>query len=155
MTIHLGGKIVVGLDGSERAAGVLAAAAKLAETFGAELLLVRALSVPYDLPAEALKLSPDKLEGILEARAKLDLEEQTKLLPKTVRTRSIVRPGSPWEILCEVAREASATLIVIGSHGYGGLDRILGTTAARVVNHADRSVFVVRAPTPEKEASHG
>ena len=35
-------------------------------------------------------------------------------------------------------------MIVIGSHGYGGLDRILGTTAARVVNHALCSVFVVR-----------
>ena len=34
---------------------------------------------------------------------------------------------------------------MIGSHGYGGLDRILGTTAARVVNHALCSVFVVRA----------
>jgi len=33
---------------------------------------------------------------------------------------------------------------VIGSHGYGGLDRLLGTTAARVVNHADRNVLIVR-----------
>jgi nucleotide-binding universal stress UspA family protein len=36
-------------------------------------------------------------------------------------------------------------LIVIGSHGYDALDRLLGTTAAKVVNHADRSVLVVRA----------
>jgi nucleotide-binding universal stress UspA family protein len=42
------------------------------------------------------------------------------------------------------ARAIGADLIVIGSHGYGGLDRVLGTTAARVVNHADRSVLVVR-----------
>jgi nucleotide-binding universal stress UspA family protein len=35
-------------------------------------------------------------------------------------------------------------LIVIGSHGYGALDHVLGTTAAKVVNHADRSVLVVR-----------
>jgi nucleotide-binding universal stress UspA family protein len=31
-----------------------------------------------------------------------------------------------------------------GSHGSGGLDRILGTTAAKVVDHADRNVRVVR-----------
>ena len=37
-------------------------------------------------------------------------------------------------------------LIVIGSHGYGGIDRVIGTTAAKVVNHADRSVLVVRSP---------
>ena len=35
-------------------------------------------------------------------------------------------------------------LIVIGSHGYGAIDRVLGTTAAKVVNHADRTVLVVR-----------
>ena len=38
-------------------------------------------------------------------------------------------------------------LIVIGSHGYGGIDHLLGTTAARVVNHADRPVLVVRGPS--------
>jgi hypothetical protein len=35
---------------------------------------------------------------------------------------------------------------VIGAHGYGVIDRVLGTTAVKVVNHLDRSVFVVRAP---------
>jgi nucleotide-binding universal stress UspA family protein len=44
-------------------------------------------------------------------------------------------------------------LIVIGAHGYGIVDRILGTTAGRVVNHADRSVLVVRAtPTAPAKA---
>ena len=36
-------------------------------------------------------------------------------------------------------------LIVIGSHGYSGIDRLIGTTAAKVVNHAKQSVLVVRA----------
>ena len=35
-------------------------------------------------------------------------------------------------------------MIVIGSHGYDTLDKVLGTTAAKIVNHADRSVLVVR-----------
>jgi nucleotide-binding universal stress UspA family protein len=35
---------------------------------------------------------------------------------------------------------------VIGAHGYGKLDRMLGTTAAKVVNHADRNVLIVRDP---------
>lgn len=44
------------------------------------------------------------------------------------------------------ATEHTADVIFIGSHGYCGLDRLLGTTAAKVVNHATCSVFVVRAP---------
>jgi nucleotide-binding universal stress UspA family protein len=43
-----------------------------------------------------------------------------------------------------VARELSVDLIAIGSHGYSPVDHVLGTTAAKVVNHADRSVLVVR-----------
>jgi nucleotide-binding universal stress UspA family protein len=35
-------------------------------------------------------------------------------------------------------------MIVIGSHDYRLIDRIIGTTAAKVVNHADRPVLVVR-----------
>jgi nucleotide-binding universal stress UspA family protein len=30
--------------------------------------------------------------------------------------------------------------------GFGKLDRLLGTTAAKVVNHTDKSVLVVRTP---------
>jgi len=48
------------------------------------------------------------------------------------------------DVICRTARELDADLIVIGSHGYGGIDRVLATTAARVVNHADRSVLVAR-----------
>ena len=52
--------------------------------------------------------------------------------------------GVPWDTICTVAKEDNVDLIVIGSHGYDILDRIVGTTAAKVVNHADRSVLVVR-----------
>lgn len=50
-----------------------------------------------------------------------------------------------WQGVCEAAHATRADLIVIGSHGYGGLDRVLGTTAAKVVNHAEGSVLVVKA----------
>jgi universal stress protein F len=52
--------------------------------------------------------------------------------------------ATPWDGICRAGREEAADLIAIGSHGYGGLDRLLGTTAAKVVNHADRNVLVVR-----------
>jgi len=53
--------------------------------------------------------------------------------------------GTAWDAICRVAQEEAVDLIVIGSHGYGALDRFIGTTAAKVVNHADRSVLIVRA----------
>ena len=57
--------------------------------------------------------------------------------------------AAPWLPICAAARAYDANLIVVGSHDKHGLsDRLLGTTAANVVNRADRSVLVVRHPSP-------
>ncbi len=55
-----------------------------------------------------------------------------------------MRVGFPWDVVNDVAKRREARLIVIGSHGYHGWDRVLGTTAARIVNLADRGVLIVR-----------
>ena len=63
--------------------------------------------------------------------------------------------GSPWDGICRTAIEQDADPIVLGSRGYGTLERLLGTTAAKVVNHADRPVMVVRPKStaiPKTEA---
>lgn len=155
MTIQTGGKIVVGLDGSPRAAHVLESAIQLARPFKAELVLVRAVTIPLEMPAEAFEVSPDKVVQILETNARTNLDARRKDVPGDLRVREIVRTGVGWQVVCAVAREENADLIVIGSHGYSGLDRILGTTAERVVDHADRPVLVVRETPKKKESSHG
>ncbi len=65
--------------------------------------------------------------------------------PRALVGEPIARAGEPARLILEVGDELNAALIVIGSHGYKGLDRILGTTAAHVVNHAKRNVLVVHA----------
>lgn len=47
--------------------------------------------------------------------------------------------------ICRVAKEARASLIVVGSHGRTGvLRRLLGSVAEAIVRHAPCSVYVVR-----------
>lgn len=47
--------------------------------------------------------------------------------------------------ICKIAKEARASLIVLGSHGRTGmLRRLLGSVAEATVRHAPCSVFVVR-----------
>ena len=132
--------IVVGLDGSEHQDVVLKAA--LAEE--GQLLLVRAVTLPVEVPNALLAVSPDSVGPLLEKAAMQDLERMAKLIPADRLSKVRVEVGTPWRTLCDIARASNAGLIVIGSHGYGGLDRLLGTTAARVVNHAPCSVLVVR-----------
>jgi nucleotide-binding universal stress UspA family protein len=55
----------------------------------------------------------------------------------------IVVEGDPWRRILDIAQELDVDLIVAGSHRYHGLDRFLGTTAAKLVNHADRNVRIV------------
>lgn len=52
--------------------------------------------------------------------------------------------GVPSEVICSTAEAIDADLIVIGTHGFSTLDRLIGTTAAKVVNRALSSVLVVR-----------
>jgi nucleotide-binding universal stress UspA family protein len=136
-------QVLVALDSSERATQVLAAAARIGERMGGKLLLLRAVSIPTELPSEAYAMSPDELVVSLRDRA---LREVTALAAAVGGPPVLVEVGTPWQVICRVARERDAALIVLGSHGFSGIDHVLGTTAAKVVNHADRSVLIVRAP---------
>ncbi|HEY2972019.1 MAG TPA: universal stress protein [Pyrinomonadaceae bacterium] len=56
-----------------------------------------------------------------------------------------VRHGDPRSVIIDEATEWQADLIVIGSHGYTGIKRLLlGSVAQSVVSHAPCSVEVVR-----------
>lgn len=143
-------RVLAGLDGSPREPLVLAAAQDLALRFDASLVLVRAVAPPPDVPAEAWSNPNRTVKEHLEGEARAGLESSARRLCEAARASCTLEVvvAAPWQALCMCAEAREADLIVIGSHGYGGLDRILGTTAARVVNHAPCSVFVVRASEP-------
>ncbi len=137
-------RILVGLDASERAAGVLETAAELARRTGGKLILFRAVGVPHEIPVEAYSMTPANLAELLEREAKKYLEAAAARLPRDMVAETVVHVGTPWQGVCSAADQHKADMIVIGSHGYSGLDRLLGTTAAKVVHHAKQSVLVVR-----------
>ena len=138
-------RILVGLDASPRAEPVLRAAQELARRAGGKLILFRAVGIPTEVPHEAYSMSPDALADLLEREAKKYLDRIAATVPENLMQGTIVGLGTPWQSICHAADTQSADLIVIGSHGYSGIDRLIGTTAAKVVNHAKQSVLVVRA----------
>lgn len=139
--------ILVALDGSPRAPVVLAAGVDLARRFGAKLFLYRAVGIPAELPTLALSVAPAEVAGLLENIATAELAELARSVPPEILGGIRVTLAIPWQGVCEAAHHERARLIVIGSHGYGGLDRLLGTTAAKIVNHAEPSVLVVKGPS--------
>jgi nucleotide-binding universal stress UspA family protein len=140
---------LVALDHSERAKGVLAAACDLAESTRAKLVLFRAIGLPSDLPIEAYATSPDGVIDVLRQRAANELAEFSRTVPSSVPVEVRLEVGVAWEAIGEAGRAVRADIVIIGSHGFSGMDRLLGTTASRVVSHADRSVLVIRSPASD------
>lgn len=139
-------RLLVALDGSDRAPAVLAAAARLAEMCDAKIVLFRAIGLPPDLPKELLGVPPLRVEELMRASARGELERLASTLKAGLIEAISTELATAWDGIVGEARRVDADLIVIGSHGFGGLDRLLGTTAAKVVNHADRNVLIVRTP---------
>jgi nucleotide-binding universal stress UspA family protein len=137
-------RILVALDGSPRAPLVLGAAAQLARLSGARLVLFSAIGLPPELPPDLLVAPPSRVEESLRAAAMASLEQSAATIDRQLIEAIATRVGTAWDGILQEARERDADLVMLGSHGYRGVDRVLGTTAAKVVNHADRNVLVVR-----------
>jgi nucleotide-binding universal stress UspA family protein len=137
-------RILVALDGSPRQQEVLDAALALADKLGSRLILFHSVSLPLPLPTTALAVPPDQIGNILLDTSKKALEEVARSVPAERLERQQVEIGVPWRAVCDAARSDGVDLVIIGSHGYGGFDRLLGTTAAKIVDHAPCSVLVVR-----------
>jgi len=60
--------------------------------------------------------------GKAEATAQLSLITEP-ILAKGLQVEAVLRVGNPSEEIVNVAKELAVDLIVIGSHGYGGLGR--------------------------------
>jgi nucleotide-binding universal stress UspA family protein len=62
-----------------------------------------------------------------------------------VKAEGLVIEGRPYEAIVEIAREKRVDLIVMGSHGRTGLERLLmGSVTERVVGNADCSVLIIK-----------
>ncbi len=137
-------RILVCLDSSSRAPGVLTAAVDLATRTGAKLELLRTVGIPTDVHGGLVGLTPAELSERLAEWAHADLAAFAQSAPDGMVAGRHVRVGTAWDAICREAIALDVDLVVLGSHGHTVLDRVIGTTAARVVNHADRSVLVVR-----------
>jgi universal stress protein F len=61
-----------------------------------------------------------------------------------VKVKHIVKHGTAYEGILEAAQDLDTSLIIMGAHRPDLRDYLLGPNAARVVRHAQTSVYVVR-----------
>lgn len=135
--------ILVAIDGSEGSDRAFATALELAALTSRRLI---ALAVEGPLPAYAAtigEVEEVKREKDLFFRALLSrTREQARRAGVALDVE--LRPGHAAELIVRVAGERHADLIVLGHRGHFLRDHLLGSTADRVVEHADCPVMVVR-----------
>jgi universal stress protein A len=145
-------RFLVALDTSDNSTFVLARAIELASGLGAKIRLVAAVQMPLIVsarPAFPSYMDPSAITGLAEAT----LRERERDVPEALRDGVVVEIGLASDVICSVARSYDADLVIIGAHRHGLLARMLGTTAATIVNHIDRPVIVVRPTPTQLEAS--
>jgi len=139
-------RVVTALDLGEPIDEVLDTAVCIAKRYDAELHLVHVWS-PWVAVGMDAAMVPAASE--LEQRTRA-LEELLMRAAERARREHVARveiallPGTPWEQIVIYAEQHDADLIVSGTHGRTGLERLLvGSVAERVVRESTVPVLIV------------
>jgi len=142
-------RILFATDFSEGSAHALPYAVDMARQYDAMLYIVHVI---YDVARTAgwyvPHVSIDEIYRDMEKSAAAELEkvfiDEMRGYGKVGRH---VLKGVPYEEICRFAAEQKIDLIVLGTHGRRGIDRMLfGSTAEQVVRNAPCPVLSVRLP---------
>jgi len=147
-------KLLHPTDFSETAEQAEAQAVALARALGAEVVLLH-VAVETPLYSEGgLGFETQKIYDAQRTWAEETLEARTAAIrAQGVTARWLRRSGVPFEAIVAAATEERADVIVMGTHGRSGLNRLLlGSVADRVIRLAPCPVLAVRQTGHAKAA---
>jgi nucleotide-binding universal stress UspA family protein len=146
-------KVLIGVDDSAHAETTLEFVRKLPWPSTTAMVVVSAMQWPSGAYSEtyapvAVDIGP-WLEELTKLHEDVASRGARKLVDAGLHAEGRVMQGDPREVLIEEAKKERADLIVVGSHGRTGLEKlVMGSVASHVVTHAPCSVLVVRREAP-------
>ena len=148
--------ILVALDGSELAEQALPVAKDVARSSNATIHLIQVVSRQPELEAarggdtsiQAAELTRDLAHQLVEARLSRGKEylEGTagQLKSEGFEAETAIREGAAVENIVDYSKEHGIDLVVMSSHGYGGIKRLLlGSVTDRVIRSCEVPVLVM------------
>jgi nucleotide-binding universal stress UspA family protein len=142
------GKIVVGTDFNALATASLNLAAAIAAKTGAELVVVYAdrFDPPLEFTGQQVAATVQAIERS-KVRTRKQLETYVrKNVPEGIAWRAVVADDIPARAINAIATAEGADFIAVGTHGRGGLQRlVMGSVAEDVIRDAGVPVLTVRS----------
>lgn len=139
-------RVVVPLDGSTVAEGILPFILGIAGPLDLDVVLLRVVQpIPPTVIEGATHVVVDDIEGrTTEAKSYVD-EVARELETKGVRVSVEVRRGEPASEIVATAAATGADLIAMSTHGRSGLGRLVfGSVAQAVLRQSDIPVLLIR-----------
>jgi len=124
-------KILIATDGSVYSELASREAVSIAKRTGSGLIALSVAKKDENLP-----VAKETVNAVKE------LAERER-----VKVETLTLKGEPYETIVKAAEQKHAGLIVVGSHGRTGVERLLmGSVTERVIGHSGTAVLVVRKP---------
>jgi nucleotide-binding universal stress UspA family protein len=149
--MHRFKRIVVATDLSSESLGVVSYAGHLARDADGELTIVHA--APSVSLADYTKLVPardlDLVDHELLEHARSTLDGWARRhLKKLNEVDIVVEQGAIVQVVCNVAADVDADVLVVASHGRDGLSRlVLGSVTEKLIRESPCPVLVIKPPT--------
>ena len=143
--------IMLATDGSPTAEEATKQAVELARQFDTELVIVTAWDIPYStLGYSAIPPVGDLLKSGKEQAEKVSGEAAKLAQTAGVPAQTVVLRGFPVEQITAAAVSFEPAILVLGSHGWGPLKRmVFGSVSTGVLHRASCPVLVVPAAAPD------
>jgi nucleotide-binding universal stress UspA family protein len=139
--------ILVPVDGSVTAQQAVQKAIGLAQAFGSTVTAIYVID-PYPFTGVGTDFAYGQDQYLAAATAEANAairvaQEAIEASGVKVVTR-VVEAHTIWRGILDAASALGSDIVVMGSHGRHGLEKLLGSVAQRVVSHSHVPVLVVR-----------
>ena len=124
-----GRNVLIATDGSRYSEAAAQEAICIAKQCKSPLIAISVSSSDTEIAT-----AEENVKKIMDAAAK-----------EGVKAEGLTTTGKPYDVIVETARQKVVDLIVLGSHGRTGIERLLmGSVTERVIGHTEVAILVVK-----------
>ncbi len=140
----MGKKIVVGVDFSDCSMNALEHAVIIARKARAGIIMVWANHLDYS--KEIFSVEPDHIRTEVQERFTKLVDKYSPQLAEGTKIDFRMEKGKVYKVICQVAQEENAFLLVVGTHGSSGFEEFwIGSNANRIVSASKLPIITIRA----------